>query len=179
MSKLVRLLVLSGVLLFMIALVGCTSSPTEPDPTPTPSPSPSPSPGVSPSPSPSPTTSPSPSPSPTVSPSPSPSPTASPSPSPSPTASPSPSPSPTVSPSPSPSPELHLEGPIQALVVRGPNDGDVTVQGVKYVVNNATVLEDANGNAITLNAFVVGEVVDAWGPPAVNNATTATRIRKK
>jgi hypothetical protein len=63
-------------------------------------------------------------------------------------------------------------------VVRGPNDGDVTVQGVKFVVTNDTRLEDKDGNNITLNAFAVGEVVDAWGPPAVNNTTTATRIRK-
>ncbi|MDZ7365334.1 MAG: DUF5666 domain-containing protein [candidate division KSB1 bacterium] len=155
-----------------------TVSPS-PSPSPTVSPSPSPSPTVSPSPSPSPTVSPSPSPSPTVSPSPSPSPTVSPSPSPSPTVSPSPSPSPTVSPSPSPSPELHLRGPIQALVVRGPNDGEVTVGGVRFIVTSHTRLEDENGNTITLNAFVVGEEVDAWGPPAANNTTTATRIRKR
>lgn len=63
--------------------------------------------------------------------------------------------------------------------MRGPNDGDVTVQGVKFVVSGTTLLEDANGNSITLNAFAIGEAVDAWGPPAVNNATTATRLRKK
>ncbi|MDZ7307328.1 MAG: DUF5666 domain-containing protein [candidate division KSB1 bacterium] len=175
-----------------------------PNPCPRPTASPSPSPTVSPSPeptvspSPSPTVSPSPeptvspSPSPTVSPSPeptvspSPSPTVSPSPeptvspSPSPTASPSPEPTASPSPSPtvSPSPELHLEGAIQALVIRGAYDGEVTVKGVKFIVTQNTRLQDEEGGSVALHAFVVGEEVDAWGTPAVQGVSQASKIRK-
>lgn len=186
-----RMLALFGVILLsLVMFFNCSdTSPTSqddhvldrhgprPSPSPRVSPSPSPSPTVSPSPSPSPSVSPSPSP--TVDPSPSPSPTVSPSPSPSPTVSPSPSPSPTVDPSPSPSPEIHLRGAIQVLVVRGANDGDVTVKGVIFEVTTSTRLEDDDGNDITLDSFSVGETVDAWGPPAQNNTAQATRIRKR
>ncbi|MDZ7287462.1 MAG: DUF5666 domain-containing protein [candidate division KSB1 bacterium] len=176
-----------------------TVSPS-PEPTVSPSPSPtvSPSPEPTVSPSPSPTVSPSPeptvspSPSPTVSPSPeptvspSPSPTVSPSPeptvspSPSPTASPSPEPTASPSPSPtvSPSPELHLEGAIQALVIRGAYDGEVTVKGVKFIVTQNTRLQDEEGGSVALHAFVVGEEVDAWGTPAVQGVSQASKIRK-
>ncbi|MFQ5605961.1 MAG: DUF5666 domain-containing protein [bacterium] len=59
------------------------------------------------------------------------------------------------------------------------NAGDVTVQGVKFVVTTTTKLEDELGNSISLNAFELGEEVDAWGPPAQNGETQANKIRKR
>lgn len=150
-----------------------------PSPSPTASPEPSPSPTASPDPSPSPTASPSPSPSPTASPSPSPSPTGSPSPTPSPSGSPSPSPSPSVTPSPSPSPEVHVRGAIEALVVNSGHSGEITVQGISFLVTANTKLEDDDGNDISMNDFEMGETVEAWGPPPNDNRTEARRIRKR
>ncbi|RMD94575.1 MAG: hypothetical protein D6813_01995 [Calditrichaeota bacterium] len=74
---------------------------------------------------------------------------------------------------------MHAQGPIEALNVSGPHDGDVTVEGIKFIVTQSTILEDETGNDITLNDFAVGEEVDAWGPTPVNNETTARKIRKR
>jgi len=46
-------------------------------------------------------------------------------------------------------------------------------------VTATTDLEDATGNDIILNAFGLGETVDAWGPSTSNGVTQARRIRKR
>lgn len=71
-----------------------------------------------------------------------------------------------------------MDGAIQALVVSGPQDGEVTVQGIRFIVSSATTLEDDDGSIITLHALEFGETVDAWGPLPQNGTTQAKRIRE-